>query len=167
MAWYKVDTILELFVVAGDYPEGIVSLGPDHRIHFHLQELVLDHDCYEQWKIYYASNASRKRTFISLFSDYKSSLLKDFDQVRYCGGCKLPLLDHATGETMSTPLLDRLAFALRAHVNANTQGRTVSEDVKRISIGALNEFEAGKFQDAQDADKVLQRLGDDHHASDT
>lgn len=165
MSWYRVNTLLELLAVAGEYPDGIASVGPRHLLHFHLQELVTSPKAFDKWKRYSATQGKKEVVcYISLFTDLKSVVRPNFDAQLLCAGCNLPMLEHPTGADMAaeTPLLDRLSFALRAHVNAAKQGRTVSEDVKRIAIGALNEYEAGKAQDAEDADEVMRRIGADN-----
>ena len=57
-------------------------------------------------------------------------------------------------------LLDRMAWALRAHRNALQQGRPLPEDTKRITEAALAEYETGRQQDREDAHRVMQRITD-------
>lgn len=164
MAWYQCDSILEVLCVAADYPDGVVSMAPWHKKLFNLQELVLDPKAFKNWVQYESGSReiSTRRAHLSLFTDYQSALGKRYDSIHNCAGCGLPMLDHPRSSIMDAPLLERLAFCLRAHHNAEKQGRTVSDTVKRIGADALNEYEVGKLQDAEDAPIVLARIGDDH-----
>ena len=52
---------------------------------------------------------------------------------------------------MDATLEERLAYCLRAHVNAEKQGRKISGNVQRMSVQALNDFEEQHRGEAQPA----------------
>ena len=149
MSWYRLDTTLEVLCVAADFPEGVLSIGPAHHKFFHLQELVTDREALRRWGGY-CDAAMGRMDYISLFTDLSAALAatKRYDQLPTCYGCGLPLLDHSGRSIMDAPLEERLAFCLRAHVNAAKQNRTLSDNVKRMTADALNDYEESRKHEA-------------------
>lgn len=151
MTWYRCDTILDVLCVADQFPDGVIAIGPMNLVLFHLQELVTDRAAMKKWAEYNASADRPRTTYISLFTDYTSALQGNYDRTLHCGGCHLPLLDHPTRSIMDATLEERLAYCLRAHVNAEKQGRKISDNVQRMSTQALNDFEEQHRGEAQPA----------------
>lgn len=59
---------------------------------------------------------------------------------------------------MPDSLLDRMAWALRCYKNAAEQGRPVPTHVTQTAVDALNEYDIGVKQDAEDAPDVMRRI---------
>ena len=151
MTWYRCDTILDVLCVADQFPDGVIAIGPRNLVLFHLQELLTDRAAMKKWAEYSALAYRDRKAYISLFTDYQSALQGSRDRVLHCGGCALPMLDHLTRSIMDAPLEERLAYCLRAHVNAEKQGRKISDNVQRMSVQALNDFEEQHRGEAQPA----------------
>ena len=152
MTWYRCDTILDVLCVADQFPDGVIAIGPRNLVLFHLQELLVDPAAMKKWAEYSALAYRDRKAYISLFTDYQSALLGNYDRVLHCGGCALPMLDRPTRFIMDAPLEERLAYCLRAHVNAAKQGRTLSENVQRMTTQALNDFEESRRDEAKPKD---------------
>ena len=151
MTWYRCDTILDVLCVADQFPDGVIAIGPRNLVLFHLQELLTDRAAMKKWAEYSALAYRDRKAYISLFTDCQSALQGNYDRVLHCGGCALPMLDHPTRSIMDATLEERLAYCLRAHVNAEKQGRQISDNVKRMSIQALNDYEEQHRDEAQPA----------------
>ena len=152
MTWCCCDSFLEVLCVADQFPEGIIAVGPRNLVLFHLQELLTDRAAMKKWAEYSSSADRGSKIYISLFTDYQSALQGNYDRVLHCGGCTLPMLDHPTRSIMDATLEERLAYCLRAHVNAEKQGRKISGNVQRMSTQALNDFEEQHRDEAQPKD---------------
>ena len=152
MGWYKCESILDVLLVADQYPDGVLSMAPFHAELYMLGEILADRSAWAKCVKYQLDCASMgtRRTHISLFSTRASMLatLRVYDRIFKCHACGAPLIDHPTGAIMAAPLNERLAYCLRAHINAEKQGRAVSDNIKRMSADALNEYEATRAGDA-------------------
>lgn len=152
MGWFRCESILDVLLVADQYPDGVLSMAPYHEELYMLGEIIADRSAWAKWVKYQRECASMgtRRTHISLFGTRASmfAALHKYDQICRCDACFAPISDHPTGAIMAAPLNERLAYCLRAHINAEKQGRAVSDNIKRMSADALNEYEATRAGDA-------------------